>query len=117
MQRNQLITRASICALGLALLWTAYRATLASSAPAYAGPTTYPELIGKTVIVQFRRDALGIAGEQITGWSEVRNGAIGVQGDVLAFNDNWIVIRGLDSIGEKRDIWVPNHAVLNIISR
>jgi hypothetical protein len=75
------------------------------------------DILRKTVIIQYRRDALGLVGQTAPGWAETREGAISVQGDVIAVRPGWIGIRGVESRGERRDIWVPTHAILSIISR
>lgn len=90
---------------------------LAQSHVAPEAISTRPSLLGKSVVVQFRRDAMGIAGGQLINWNETRGGAIGVQGDVITFDDRWIVLRGTDSAGVKAEVWVPQHAVLNITTR
>ncbi len=75
------------------------------------------DILHKTAIIQFRRDALGLAGDRAPGWAETREGSISVQGDVIAVRSGWIGIRGTDTRGERRDVWVPTHAILSIITR
>lgn len=75
------------------------------------------DILRKTVIIQFRRDALGLVGDRAPGWAETREGAISVQGDVIAVRSGWIGIRGTDTRGERRDVWVPTHSILSIITR
>lgn len=75
------------------------------------------DILRKTVIIQYRRDAIGLAGQGAPGWADTREGLLGVQGDVIAVRSGWIGIRGTDQRGEPRDVWVPTHAILSIITR
>jgi hypothetical protein len=71
-------------------------------------PAALVAKIGKACEVQFRRNALGAAGQPIPPATGAYNGAdVTVGGKLSRVTDDWIVI-----IGGGREYWIPRENIL-----
>ena len=66
---------------------------------------------GSSVVVQFRRDYLGLAGEKpTTPMGEGMNVALGSSGTLKRINEEFVVL-GVDN-EPSRELWIPRGAIL-----
>ena len=107
MKRTVIVSTAVLSAL---LLWVGAGLHRLTSTAARAADAAAPEvkpLFGRECVVHLRRDALGLAVDQVgktPQWPDGDKGdKLAVRGRVVVMDDRWVVLRDADG----QDHWVP----------